>query len=162
MLLRIIGLLLLIPLFDIVLLVFVATRLGALPTVVLVVLTALIGMMLVRAEGRHTARKIQDKLASGRLPADELLDGGLLIAAGAFLLTPGLVTDLVGLILVIPPSRYPIRVATKRFVIRPYVNARTGGLYAGTAYSGGFPDPEERSGSQDTYDIDRDDYNVED
>jgi len=72
------------------------------------------------------------------------------------------VTDLVGLVLVIPPSRYPIRVATKRFVIRPYVNARTGGLYAGTAYTGGFPDPEDRSSDQDTYDVDRDDYNVED
>jgi len=162
MLLRIIGLLLLIPLFDIVLLVFIATRLGALPTVVLVVLTGLIGLLLVRAEGRHTARKIQNKLSQGQLPADELLDGGLLIAAGAFLLTPGLVTDLVGLVLVIPPSRYPIRVATKRFVIRPYVNARTGGLYAGTAYTGGFPDPEDRSSDQDTYDVDRDDYNVED
>ena len=162
MLLRIIGLLLLIPLFDIVLLVFIATRLGALPTVVLVVLTGLIGLLLVRAEGRHTARKIQNKLGQGQLPADELLDGGLLIAAGAFLLTPGLVTDLVGLVLVIPPSRYPIRVATKRFVIRPYVNARTGGLYAGTAYTGGFPDPEDRSSDEDTYDVDRDDYNVED
>jgi UPF0716 protein FxsA len=162
MLLRIIGLLLLIPLFDIVLLVFIATNLGALPTVVLVVLTGLVGLLLVRAEGRHTARKIQNKLAEGQLPADELLDGGLLIAAGAFLLTPGLVTDLVGLILVIPPTRYPIRVAAKRFVIRPYVNARTGGLYAGTAYTGGFPDPEDRRSDRDTYDVDREDYNVED
>ena len=172
MVLRIIGLLLLIPLFDIVLLVFVATRLGPLPTVVLVVLTALIGLLLVRAEGRHTAQKIQTKLQRGSLPANELLDGGLLIAAGALLLTPGLVTDLVGLLLVVPVTRYPVRVATKRFVIRPYVNARTRGLYAGTAYTGGFPDPEEQEydtygtrdthSSSDTYDVDRDDYNVED
>ena len=163
MLLRIIGLLLLIPLFDIVLLVFVATQLGPVPTVVLVVLTALIGLLLVRAEGRHTARKIQTKLQRGQLPANELLDGGLLIAAGALLLTPGLVTDLVGLLLVIPPTRYPVRVATKRFVVRPYINARTGGLYAGTAYTGGFPDPEDQEyDTRDTYDVDRDDYNVED
>lgn len=162
MLLRIIGLLLLIPLFDIVLLVFVATRLGPVPTVVLVVLTAFIGLLLVRAEGRHTARKIQNKLQRGELPANELLDGGLLIAAGALLLTPGLVTDLVGLLLVIPVTRYPVRVATKRFVVRPYVNARTQGLYTGTAYTGGFPDPEDQEYDTDTYDVDRDDYNVED
>jgi UPF0716 protein FxsA len=167
MLLRIIGLLLLIPLFDIVLLVFVATQLGPVPTIVLVVLTALIGLLLVRAEGRHTARKIQTKLARGQLPTDELLDGGLLIAAGALLLTPGLVTDLVGLLLVIPVTRYPVRVATERFVIRPYVNAKTDGLYTGTAYTGGFPGPDSAStsgseGDSDTYDVDQDDYNVED
>ena len=160
MLLRIIGLLLLIPLFDVMVLVIVATRLGVIPTVVLVVLTALIGMLLVRAEGRHTARKIQRKIQQGAVPTDELLDGGLLIGAGALLLTPGLVTDLVGLLLVIPPTRYPIRAATKRFIVRPYVDARTGGLVSGTVYSGGFPNVE--SNPENTYDVDRDEYNIED
>lgn len=160
MLLRILGLLLLIPLLDIMVLVVVATRLGTIPTIVLVVLTALIGMLLVRAEGRHTARKIQRKIQQGAIPTDELLDGGLLIAAGALLLTPGLVTDFVGLLLVIPLTRYPIRAATKRWVVRPYVDARTAGLASGTIYSGGFPSG--GSNPEDTYDVDRDDYNVED
>ena len=69
--LRVIGLLLLIPLFDIVLLVTVAIPfLGSLVTVALVVLTALVGMLLVRAEGRATLRKIQQRLAVGELPTD--------------------------------------------------------------------------------------------
>ncbi|MFC7077010.1 FxsA family protein [Haloarcula halophila] len=139
--LRVIGLLLLIPLFDIVLLVAVAIPFfGPLVTVALVVLTALVGMLLVRAEGRATLRKIQQKLAQGEVPTDELVDGGLLIAAGAFFLTPGLVTDAVGLLLAIPFTRYPIRAATNRWVVRPYIDAKTGGFASGQVYIGGFPD----------------------
>jgi UPF0716 protein FxsA len=139
--LRVIGLLLLIPLFDIVLLVTVAIPFfGPLVTVALVVLTALVGMLLVRAEGRATLRNIQEKLARGEVPTDELVDGGLLIAAGAFFLTPGLVTDAVGLLLAIPFTRYPIRAATNRWVVRPYIDAKTGGFASGQVYIGGFPD----------------------
>ncbi|WP_284010191.1 FxsA family protein [Haloarcula pelagica] len=139
--LRVIGLLLLIPLFDIVLLVTVAIPFfGPLVTVALVVLTALVGMLLVRAEGRATLRSIQRKLATGEVPTDELVDGGLLIAAGAFFLTPGLVTDAVGLLLAIPFTRYPIRAATNRWVVRPYIDAKTGGFASGQVYVGGFPD----------------------
>jgi len=141
--LRVIGLLLLIPLFDIVLLVTVAIPyLGALPTVALVVLTALVGMLLVRAEGRATLQKIQRKLAAGELPTDQLIDGGLLIAAGAFFLTPGLVTDGVGLLIAVPITRYPIRAATRRFVVQPYIDAKTGGFASGEVYIGGFPNEE--------------------
>lgn len=138
--LRAIGLLLLIPLFDIVLLVTVAIPfLGPLVTVALVVLTALVGMLLVRAEGRATLRTIQEKLATGELPTDELIDGGLLIAAGAFFLTPGLVTDFVGLLLAVPLTRYPIRAATRRWIVRPYIDSKTGGFASGQVYIGGFP-----------------------
>ena len=91
--LRLVGVLLLIPLLDVMLLVILATQLGAVATVALVVLTALVGLLLVRAEGRHTLRKLESKVGAGEIPTDELLDGGLLLVAGALLLTPGLVTD---------------------------------------------------------------------
>ena len=158
MLLRILGLLLLIPLFDMVVLVAVATQtpLGWVGAVALVVLTALIGMLLVRAEGRHTAQKIQSRIQRGSLPGDELLDGGLLIAAGAFLLTPGLVTDLVGLVLVVPVTRWPVRKAIKRWLVIPYLDRKMGGIASGVAYGGGFPDGE------DTYDVDAESYEVHD
>ena len=128
-----------IPVLDIVLLVYVATVIGGVATVALVVLTALIGMLLVRAEGRYTLGRIQRKFAAGEVPTGELLDGGLLIAAGAFLLTPGLVTDLLGLLLVLPPTRYPIRVALTRWVIVPLAEDRTGGFVSGNVYTFGFP-----------------------
>jgi UPF0716 protein FxsA len=140
--LRFIGLLLIIPLLDILLLVVL---MGFFPwelVILLVVLTALVGMLLVRAEGRHTLRKIQRKLATGEIPTDELVDGGLLLIAGVFLLTPGLVTDLVGFVLVFPLTRIPVRWAAKKWVVTPYIDARTGGMASGNVYIGGFPDEE--------------------
>ena len=136
------ALLLLIPLVDAFVLVAIVGSgvLTALQTVALVVLTGLIGMILVRAEGRNTLVRFQQKAATGSAPTDELLDGGLLIAAGAFLLTPGLVTDLIGFLLVLPPTRYPIRIALKRWVIVPYLDKQTDGFATGNVWTFGFPD----------------------
>jgi len=135
----VIALLLLIPLADALFLVVVAGYLGWQLTVGLVVLTAILGMLLVRAEGRHALQRIQRKLAQGSPPTDELLDGALLIAAGAFLLTPGLVTDTIGFLLALPLTRVPIRAGLKRFVVVPYLDKRTGGFATGNVWVGGFP-----------------------
>lgn len=153
--------LLLIPLADALLLVVVASYLGLVNTVALVVLTALVGMLLVRAEGRHTLRRIQQKAQRGEPPTDELLDGALLVAAGAFLLTPGLVTDAVGFLLVVPPTRWAIRAALKRFVVVPKLDEKTGGFATGNVYTFGYPD-EDDDGDDDTYDLGPDDYRVDD
>jgi UPF0716 protein FxsA len=135
--------LLLIPLLDALFLVYVATQLGAVLTVALVVLTALVGTLFVRAEGRHTVRNLQKSLAEGKPPTDELTDGALLIAAGAFLLTPGLVTDAVGFLLAFPPTRILVREAVQRWVVTPYVDEKTGGFATGNVYTFGFPNAED-------------------
>ena len=179
----VIALLLLIPLADAAFLLFVAGYIGWVTTVALVVLTGLLGMLLVRAEGRHTLQSLQRKLAVGELPTAELLDGGLLIAAGAFLLTPGLVTDTIGFLLAVPVTRYPVRELLDRYVLTPYVDERTGGFATGTVWTGGFPGPEDRPGGvggagnggsggsstdggrasdDDVVDVDPDDYSVRD
>ncbi|MFB6312288.1 MAG: FxsA family protein, partial [Salinirussus sp.] len=137
--LRLVLLLLLVPLFDVLLLVVLTGAIGWVAVVALVVLTALIGTLLVRAEGRHTLRKIQERLARGEVPTNELLDGALLLIAGVCLLTPGLVTDGIGFLLVLPFTRYPIRAALKRWVVTPYIDAKTGGFASGGVYVGGFP-----------------------
>lgn len=145
--LRVIAVLLLIPLLDVLMLAVVADQLlGWQLTVLIVVLTGLLGMLLVRAEGRHTLRRIQEKLAAGEIPTDELVDGGFLIAAGAFFLTPGLVTDSLALLLAIPMTRWPIRAAAKRWVITPYIDAKSGGFATGNVYVGGFPSDEDGEG----------------
>ena len=143
------ALLLLIPLVDAFVLVAIVGSgwLTPLQTVALVVLTGLIGMILVRAEGRNTLVRFQQKAAAGSAPTDELLDGGLLIAAGAFLLTPGLVTDLIGFLLVLPPTRYPIRIALKRWVVVPYIDNKTDGFATGNVWTFGFPDGDNPFGS---------------
>ncbi|WP_302081787.1 FxsA family protein [Salinibaculum rarum] len=171
--LRIIGVLLLIPLLEMLLLVVLSTYVGWQLIVLLVVLTAFVGMLLVRAQGRQTLRKIQQKTARGELPADELLDGALLLVSGAFLLTPGLLTDLLGFLLVIPVTRYPIRLAVKKWVVVPYADAKSRGFVTGNVYIDGFPNdggtadvqggPGPGSGSSgDTYDMDEDSYDVDD
>ncbi|MES3160288.1 MAG: membrane protein FxsA [Halorubrum sp.] len=137
------ALLLVVPLVDALFLVFVATRLGWVMTVGLVVLTAVLGMLLLRAEGRATLARVQRKLAQGQPPTDELLDGGLLIGAGAFLLTPGLVTDAIGFLLALPLTRVPIRIAVKKYVVVPYIDRETGGFATGNVYIGGFPNTDD-------------------
>lgn len=181
--------LLLIPLVDALLLVVVADYLGWQATVLLVVLTGLVGMLLVRAEGRHTLKRIQEKASRGEPPTDELLDGALLIAAGAFLLTPGVVTDAIGFLLAIPPTRYPIRAVLKRFVVVPTLDKKTDGFVTGGVWTSGFPqggdgegpnnpfggsgeDPfggdgpfgagGESSDDEDVYDVGSDEYRVDD
>jgi UPF0716 protein FxsA len=154
--LRVIGVLLLIPLLDAMLLAVLATQFPLTWIVALVVLTALVGMLLVRAEGRHTLSEIQRKLAGGELPTNELVDGGLLLVAGAFFLTPGLVTDLAALLLALPPTRYPVRLAVKKFIVTPYVDAKTGGFGSGGVYVGGFPGDGNDPGSSPGRDPDDD------
>jgi len=175
---RILAVLLLIPLLDAIVLVWLGFQFNPVLIVALVVLTALVGMLFVRAEGRRTMRKIQRALGEGRPPTDELLDGGLLIAAGAFLLTPGLVTDTVGFLLVLPPSRIVVRKLAKKFVVTPYLDKKTGGFASGNVYTFGFPGDDGaagQSGSQsggqqggqatdgagDVYDLGSDAYDVE-
>ncbi len=142
--------LLFIPFLDAVLLAVVVSQtefLGWVGMVALVVLTGLIGMLLVRAEGRRTLRKTQRTMAAGKPPTNELLDAGLLIAAGAFLLTPGLVTDAIGFLLVVPLTRIPVRAGLKRFVIVPALDKRTEGFTSGVVWTTGFPDDDETRAS---------------
>jgi len=146
--LRLIGLLLLIPLVDAVLLVVFGATFGWPLMVLAVVLSALLGLLFVRVESRHTLRKIQQKAAQGEAPTDELVDGALLLVAGAFLLTPGLVTDAIGLLIVIPVTRYPIRWALKKYVLVPMADEKTGGFVTGNVYIGGFPDGDPGAGPQ--------------
>lgn len=156
---RVFAALLLIPLVDIIVLIYVATRIGGVLTVAIVVLTALLGLLLVRAEGRHTLRRVARRLAQGELPTNELLDGALLIAAGAFLLTPGLVTDLVGLLLIIPPTRIPIRHALKHWIVIPVLDEKSHGFVTGSVYTAGYPGRD--AGETTPIDITTDEYQVD-
>ena len=83
----------------------VGTVIGALPTVVLIVLTAMVGSALVRQQGIKTLLEAQQRMQLGEMPARELLGGMLLALAGLLLIVPGFVTDLLGLLLLLPPLR---------------------------------------------------------
>lgn len=81
---------------------------GALPTVGLVVLTAVAGVWLLRLEGLATLTRVQDKLNRGEIPETELLEGIMLIFGGALLLTPGFFTDFIGFVCLLPGLRRPL------------------------------------------------------
>lgn len=74
-------------------------------TMLLVVVTGVAGCLLTRSQGLRTYRRIQEELSAGKVPTDALLDGMLIFLAGAFLLTPGILTDVTGFTLLIPWSR---------------------------------------------------------
>lgn len=90
------------PLIEIYLLVKVGTAIGVVPTALAVVGTGVIGALLARKEGVSVLRRTREKFREGKLPAEELIDGIILLVSGAFLLTPGILTDVVGLTGLIP------------------------------------------------------------
>lgn len=91
-----------VPLVELYLLIEVGSRLGAGFTVVLIALTGGVGALLARMQGFRVLTQIRERLAQGQLPADELLSGGLVLAGGLLLVTPGILTDVVGLALLLP------------------------------------------------------------
>ena len=106
---RLFALFLIVPLIELVLLVWIGERVGFWPTVGLVVATALAGSWLARREGMAALRRFQARLASGQPPGRELTDGLIILVSGTLLLTPGVLTDVVGLLGLFPPSRAWIR-----------------------------------------------------
>ena len=96
---------LIVPVVEIYLLIEVGQVIGALWTAFLVVLTAVIGVRLLKIQGISTLMRAQNKMQAGQAPAQEMLEGIGLVLAGAFLLTPGFLTDGVGFLLLFPPTR---------------------------------------------------------
>ena len=100
------ALFIIVPIIEMLVLIRVGGLIGALPTVALVILTAIIGLSLIRVQGLQTLMNAQQKMALGELPAKELVDGICLAIGGVLLLTPGFVTDSLGFMLLIPGLRY--------------------------------------------------------
>lgn len=90
------------PLLDLALLVRLAPALGMVPTVALVVVMGALGISLARRQGQLVVQRFQQALASGRVPEGGILDGVLALVGAVFLITPGLITDVLGLILFVP------------------------------------------------------------
>jgi len=104
------------PAVELVLLIEVGKALGFLPTLGLIVATGLVGATLARHQGLNVLSRLRGEIGAGRLPADALLDGVLILVAGALLVTPGVLTDAVGFLLLIPLTRRGLkRHLRKRF-----------------------------------------------
>lgn len=105
MLYKLILLFVVTPLVELAILVYLGTIVGVLYTILIVVATGLIGAFLARSQGIATFNQIRSRIEQGVLPGDELLQGMLILVGGLLLLTPGLITDLTGFLMIIPQTR---------------------------------------------------------
>jgi len=115
---------LIVPIVEIYLLIQVGQVIGAGWTIFLVLLTAVIGVALLKAQGLSTLQRAQNRLQQNELPAQEILEGIGLVVAGALLLTPGFFTDAVGFLLLFPPTRMLlVKAVASRMVMTASVHA---------------------------------------
>jgi UPF0716 protein FxsA len=98
-----------VPIAELYVIVQIAGEIGILPTLALLVLDSVAGTLLMKSQGRAAWKRFNEATAEGRIPAREVADGALIILGGAFLLTPGFLTDIAGLVLLIPPTRALVR-----------------------------------------------------
>lgn len=114
MFIRLVLLFLLVPIVELALLIQIGRWIGLLWTLAIVVATALLGAALARRHGVRAWLAIQDELRAGRVPASALADGLLILIGGIVLLTPGLLTDLAGFALLLPPTRNALKRSLRR------------------------------------------------
>jgi UPF0716 protein FxsA len=111
-------LLLVVPVAELWFIVQVAGEIGALPTIGLLILVSVVGAWLLKQQGLATWQRMQATLRRGEMPAKEVTDGALILLGGALLLTPGFLTDVVGLLLVFPVTRAVIKSTFRKFLAK--------------------------------------------
>ena len=118
-----------VPLAELYVLIQVGQLIGLLPTLAILLLDSIVGSLLLRSQGRVAWRRFNEAVAQRRVPAREVLDGVLVIFGGAFLITPGFITDIFGLLLLIPPTR----ALARRLVVAAAGKRVIGGVVGGSA-----------------------------
>ena len=127
-LIALIALFIVVPLVELYLIVeVVGEAIGPVWTILILAVDSVIGSLLLRSQGRSVWRRFQSTMQSGRMPHREVQDGVLVIFGGALLITPGFLTDVIGLLLLIPPTRRVVR----RFVMRALAKRAAGRVERG-------------------------------
>lgn len=122
-----------VPAVELALLIEVGSVIGGLNTFVLIVVTGMVGAYLAKRQGLDVLKKVQGETAAGRLPTGSLVDGAILLVASALLVTPGILTDVVGFACLIPAFRSLVKGALKRKFESALVNGQVnvGGQFPG-------------------------------
>jgi UPF0716 protein FxsA len=116
MLIKLLLMFTLIPLVELWLLIEVGSIIGSFTTILLVASTGFFGVLLARSQGLQIFYRMQEEMRGGSVPADEILDGVCILVGGAVLLTPGLITDLIGFLLLIPVTRELIKKTGRKII----------------------------------------------
>ncbi len=106
---RLLILFIAVPVVELFLFLQIGTRIGIVPTLAIILLTGILGAWLTKLQGLRTLARYQQALSEGRLPHQEVVDGLMILGAGAVLLTPGFLTDAVGFLLLVPTIRSAVR-----------------------------------------------------
>lgn len=110
-----------IPAADIGVLLFSGKTIGVLPTLLFILLTGVLGAYLAKKEGLQTIRKAQEQLRYGQIPGESVLDGVCILIGGTLLITPGFITDILGFLMLFPPTRKPFKFLIKN-TFRKWIN----------------------------------------
>ncbi|HVO55490.1 MAG TPA: FxsA family protein [Solirubrobacterales bacterium] len=138
-----------VPILELYVIIQVGEAIGLWPTLLLLLLDAVAGSLLLRHQGRGAWRRFNEALAQRRFPGKEVADGVLIVIGGTLLLAPGFLTDVVGVFLLIPPTRALARALLRRFTIGRFTVVGVGGL-GGFGRGPGGP----RDGANRPYDFD--------
>jgi UPF0716 protein FxsA len=116
-----------VPIAELYVLIQIGQSIGVLPTIALLIADSVLGAALMRSQGRAAWLRLNAALAEGRVPGREVMDGTLIVFGGALLLTPGFLSDFLGLILLLPPTRAIVRqMLVRRFAGRVVTSATSG------------------------------------
>ncbi len=140
-----VALFIVVPIVELYVIIQIGSLIGVWPTIALLLADAVLGSLLLRHQGRGAWRRFNEALAQRRFPGREVADGLLIVIGGTLLLTPGFVTDIVGLLFLIPPTRAIIRRLMRRYVGHRFV-----------VVGGDMPGPRSGGGSRTAYDFDTD------
>jgi UPF0716 protein FxsA len=137
--LLLIVLFIVVPIAELYVIVQVGEAIGVWPTLALLLADALLGSFLLKHQGRDAWRRFNEALAQRRFPGREVVDGLLIVIGGTLLLAPGFITDIFGLLLLIPPSRAVVRRVLRRLTIGRFMVV---GMPGGGSFGGGRPGAE--------------------
>jgi UPF0716 protein FxsA len=116
-----------VPIVELYVIIEIGGLIGVLPTIALLLADALLGSLLLRHQGRGAWRRFNQAIAEGRFPGREVADGVMIAIGGTLLLTPGFVTDIFGLLLLVPPTRAIARRLLRAYAGRRFVVVGVGG-----------------------------------
>jgi UPF0716 protein FxsA len=133
-LLVLIAIFVILPLAELYVIIRVGDAIGLIPTLAILVADSLLGSWLLKSQGRAVWRRFNDNVRAGRVPHREIVDGVLVIFGGAFLITPGFITDVIGVLLLLPPTRSLFRNSLQRRLESGAIGAgrRGAGRYRGS------------------------------
>jgi UPF0716 protein FxsA len=140
-----------VPIAELFVIIQVGEAIGVLPTIAILIADSILGSMLMRSQGRAAWRRFNTAVTEARIPHREVLDGALVIFGGALLLTPGFLSDILGVLLLLPPTRAVLRGVVARRVLPRLVVSGLGGFAppGSGAGAGGAARPRPSAGGAD-------------